>query len=674
MPLALGNFGTEDVTLTVNITIEKATPVISEKPDATAIDFGTELSKSRINGDVVVHTNTEISVDGTFSWSDDTIVPHVTEAAVTGYYVTLTPNDTLNYNTATAMVTLTVNKVAPTGIEKPVAINSPYNGLAEELIIRGNANGGTMKYRITNDPDADPPEDNNEFSSTIPSRANAGAYKVWYKVLGDDDHLDTEAAFVVANIYPAKLNIPDQEFIYNVEKTLTVTLDGIKVDGEDAPRTVVATLTANSKDKGTYVYSNAASPKTGEYTIELSNSNYEVVTTGKPVINPLPVVLQCLGSLTVHEDGERHTVTAEVTNIIGDDELTLAYADNSHTQICEYTAKITDLGNENYTLDGAQNVTQPWLIFKVSDYIELITDPKGSEDDPITYGDELTLRAKIRAADSSTDTVKFYVNREYVGEANVVYDPTKRGVGEATLKILNATSLIGKGAAQNFFSLGANTVRVEFYDDGEMDGMDAVTVFVNPKAITVEIVGTTDKTYDGNDIAAGLELKIREGDVEDYDDVTVSADSFTYNSANVLEASKITANNVTLYGAQSGNYIIEGLTDGMLSIKGTISKKAVKLEWRGVTGLVYNGAPTNVNVTATEFIPGFDCPVDVIGGSETDAGEYIAKVAELSNTNYMSADGETLEMPYTIARAACISPNSITPTTRPLTLPKHWTA
>lgn len=645
VPLAWGPFDIVDITLTVNIVIEKATPAVSVKPDATAVYYGTTLSGSTLSGGAAVHPETDISVKGMFSWSNTAIVPTVNEAAITGYYVTFTPNDTTNYNNASTMVTLTVNKVAPTIIKKPEPINSTYNGMAENLITEGKAEGGTMKYWLADDPNAVPPEDNSAFSSTVPARANAGTYKVWYKVIGDENHTDTAPKCIEASILPYSLKIGEQKVIYNGGNTFTVALDGVKVDGESTPRTVIATLTARSKNAGDYTYSAVAGE--GKYTAELSNSNYVVsANSEKLIIKPLPVVLKWTGALTFPYDGLTHTVEAEISNILEGDTYKLKYENNSAITDDYYTAKVIDTGNPNYTLDvseGAQNVTQPWLIFEPSENIDLFPNPRGSADDPITYGDKLTLTAVITAEDDSisSDTVKFYVNRELVGTAPVIYQ--SNGIdGTATLVIDNATS-------QKFFSLGANALRADYYTDNGNNiwivGIDAVTVFVEPKPITATFVGSTEKTYDGNNIATGLELITT--DVEDYDDVKITADNFTYNSSDAAKATKIIANNVTLSGAQSGNYTIANT----IETKGTISQRAVKLEWRGSTGLVYNGTAANVNATATEYLPGDECTVEVTNGNEVNAGSHTAEAVGLSNSNYKLPDDDTTVRPYNIAKA-----------------------
>ena len=648
VPLALTPFGTNDVELTVNIVIDKATPVITVKPTASEINYGTALSGSTLSGGTANHPTTSAEVSGTFAWDDNSIKPTVNESAIKGYYVTFTPNsgDEINYNPVTIMVTLAVNKVDPTNVIPPDTINSIYNGMAEYLIDEnqpGSADGGTVKYWLSpvDDPNAKPPENNSEYSSTIPSRANAGTYYIWYKVIGDENHNDfqDENCRVKAVISPCPLNIPEQHVTYNGGNTFTLELNGVSVTGEDSPRTVIATLTAADKNADDYTYSAAAEPAANQYTVKLSNSNYEVGgNAGKLVIDKLPVVLKWTGQLAFLHDDRTHTVTAEVANGIKGDTFKPEYANNSADAVGVYEAEVTNPGNTNYTLNGAQNVKQPWRIFENSGNITLTANRY-----TITYGDPLTLTATITAENVNTasDTVEFFVNCfQSVGVAPVVRNGSKY---TATLTIDNATS-------HENFSLGANAVRAEY--NGSENGIYAITVNVNPKPITATI-SNAEKTYDGNNVASGIEIKPVDVETWDKDDVFVTADICTYSDAKAADKKTVTAANVKLTGDQSGNYTIANT----IRTTGKITPKPIKLEWRGLTGLVYTGSPVNVNATATELLPDDKCTVTVTNNRQTNAGDYIAEATRLSNSNYTLPDDDTKVQKYTIEKADLYIPD-----------------
>lgn len=70
--------------------------------------------------------------------------------------------------------------------------NLTYTGHEQALIIAGSvADYGTMQYSLT---------ENGTYSQDIPTGTDAGAYTVWYRVIGDENHNDTAPASVVVRI------------------------------------------------------------------------------------------------------------------------------------------------------------------------------------------------------------------------------------------------------------------------------------------------------------------------------------------------------------------------------------------------------------------------------------------------------------------------------------------
>ena len=94
-------------TATCAVVTNKVDPTITAWPTAAAITYGAALSTSTLSGG----TSTQA---GTFAWTEPTTIPTVYN---NGYSVTFTPTDTVNYNTVTNMVSITVNFVAGTAPE-----------------------------------------------------------------------------------------------------------------------------------------------------------------------------------------------------------------------------------------------------------------------------------------------------------------------------------------------------------------------------------------------------------------------------------------------------------------------------------------------------------------------------------------------------------------------------
>lgn len=93
----------------VKVTVEKATPTITTKPKAAAIDLADSrtLRGSALTGGAAKNNNSSprLDVDGTFTWADGAIKPAV---GYQSYTVLFTPNDKDNYNTAECEVSLKV--------------------------------------------------------------------------------------------------------------------------------------------------------------------------------------------------------------------------------------------------------------------------------------------------------------------------------------------------------------------------------------------------------------------------------------------------------------------------------------------------------------------------------------------------------------------------------------
>ena len=107
------------------------------------------------------------------------------------------------------------------------------------------------------------------------------------------------------------------------------------------------------KNAGTY-YVKAVVPENGNY------AGAEVEASFK--IAPLPVNLTWSKTDLIYT-GSEQSVLATVANALEGDSFEIAYEGNTQTEAGDsYTATVTDLGNDNYTLTGATGVSQNWSI------------------------------------------------------------------------------------------------------------------------------------------------------------------------------------------------------------------------------------------------------------------------------------------------------------------------
>lgn len=97
--------------------------------------------------------------------------------------------DTSDDHSATCTVTVTAAKKPDSEVTKaPTANTLIYSGEAQAFVTEGTAAGCTMQYVLGRDAKTAPGDG---WSASIPTGINAGAYYVWYRVKGDENHTDT---------------------------------------------------------------------------------------------------------------------------------------------------------------------------------------------------------------------------------------------------------------------------------------------------------------------------------------------------------------------------------------------------------------------------------------------------------------------------------------------------
>ena len=98
------------------------------------------------------------------------------------------------------VVTVQKANISANLITPPIAQeNLTYTGQEQALITAGSVtNYGTMQYSLT---------ENGTYSQDIPTGTDAGAYTVWYRVIGDANHNDTAPASVAVSIGKKPLTI-----------------------------------------------------------------------------------------------------------------------------------------------------------------------------------------------------------------------------------------------------------------------------------------------------------------------------------------------------------------------------------------------------------------------------------------------------------------------------------
>lgn len=171
---------------------------------------------------------------------------------------------------------------------------------------------------------------------------------------------------------------------------------------------VAPQITTDSTGKMTVMYKTAGAeddtyttdaPKNiGDYVVRVvieADENYEEIVVEKEfTIEPIVAELEWSNNSLVYNE-KKQSVTATVKNAVAGDNFVIAYQDNEKTEVGNYTAKVTALGNENYTLTGATGVTYNWSInFDADNKAENIVIGAGSNpSESGWYNEKVVIKA-----------------------------------------------------------------------------------------------------------------------------------------------------------------------------------------------------------------------------------------------------------------------------------------
>ena len=265
----------QDMLLTVKVIAKnKIVPVLDGEITATPITFGQILRVSTITGTMKDDGKT---VEGTFEWTNPSTKPD--KAGDYQAEWIFTPAEGYEeYATATGTVTIKVNKATPTFNAPTAQENLTYTGQEQALITAGSVtSGGTMQYSLT---------ENGTYSPDIPTGTDAGAYNVWYRVIGDANHKDTAPASVAVRIGQKPLTITGVTVASKLYDGTTnaditsVTFDNVTLKRDtdynvtasfdyasvDSGKNVTATVTLMGQAAKNYALEQSSFPTTGSIT------------------------------------------------------------------------------------------------------------------------------------------------------------------------------------------------------------------------------------------------------------------------------------------------------------------------------------------------------------------------------------------------------------------------
>ena len=180
------------------------------------------------------------------------------------------------------------------------------------------------------------------------------------------------------------------------------------------------------KNAGTY-YVKAQIPESANYNAGTATGTFE--------IKPLPAQLDWSSSDLTY-NGKDQTVTAKVTNALPGDTFTLTYETNetytnSGKNARKYTAKVTALGNTNYSFSQEESI-HPWVINpkEVTVKSDGLRKHIGEKDPKLTYTTDgivegETLSGITLQRESGEDARKYTITATETAGANPNYTVTR---------------------------------------------------------------------------------------------------------------------------------------------------------------------------------------------------------------------------------------------------------
>ncbi|MEE8836578.1 MAG: hypothetical protein SOH80_06325 [Eubacteriales bacterium] len=315
---AVGNGKTEITGLTAGTyKVRYAGTADKNASDVTSVEVGTKTDQTAPTGLTATKASSSTATDGKISGVTATMEYQIdgatTWTAVGENQTEITGLTAGTYKVryagtadknASPVSTVEVGvKVAPT-VTAPTANPLTYNGQAQELVIAGSTEDGTLYYAVTAENMA--PTDDSLYTTSIPSKTDAGTYYVWYKVVGDANH---------NNVGPEKVSVS----IGKADATITAKDQTIKegesVAGGTGNVDVSGLVTGHSLD------AISLAGGTGETAGKVIASDARIKDGNNQDVTSNYTVSYTPGTLTVRAALSR-TVTFKVVNGSWNDETT----------------------------------------------------------------------------------------------------------------------------------------------------------------------------------------------------------------------------------------------------------------------------------------------------------------------------------------------------------------
>ena len=619
----------QDMLLTVEVIAKnKIVPVLDGEITATPITYGDTLSKSEISGKMK-DPNTGDAVDGTFTWTDGTIKPDAGDYEAEWTFTPAAGYE--EYATATGTVTIKVNKATPTFTAPTAQENLTYTGQEQALITADSVtSGGTMQYSLT---------ENGTYSQDIPAGTDAGAYTVWYRVIGDANHNDTAPASVLVSIGQKPLTITGVTAASKpYDGTTDAGITSVTFDGVNLNRGTDYTVTANFDDASVGSAKNITATVT---LMEQAAKNYALeqssfFATGSITKAAAPTNIQS-GSLTI-TNGLHKTYSFDLSTLLP-----------KLTAPCDY-------GTITYDKKVDTNLGVGSFITLVNGKTgELTLEANRSGTDEGQFG-TITVTISTSNYEDITLTVNVSAKNKLspVLAGTLTLTPIKITYGEPLSKIkITGTMKAGDTVVEGTFSwqlpgdtiLDASTlghsVEWTFTPDSEEYATvtDTATVEVAPKSIEGAVITLESADLEYN--AAEQSPKITGVALEKW------TENITYRIVSGNTATNVN-DSLTLTIEGTGNYT------GKAAVKWKITPREVTPTIE-VASCTYTGDALEPTVTVKDDIGNIidQKEYEIFYSNNTNAGIATVTIKDVEGGNYvLSGASKTFEITKAAAPAA----------------------
>lgn len=548
----VGDENVNDIEATfIEVTISKATPTVTAPKGFDSLTWtGSEL--------VLIEAGS--TTGGTIQYSLDNVnysidLPKATAEGQYTIYYKVIGND--NYNDVDAKTitsTIVKDKEVPV-VTIEAQSNLIYDGTAHVLLSKASTKGGTLNFKL----------ENGTYSETIPEATDAGTYKVYYKVVGDDDYTDVAEQFIEVTIAKA---------------TPTIT----------SLPTAIPNL----------VYTGLSQKLINEGTVIGGSFKYRIDSSGNPIAN-IPEATNAK-TYQVHfmvvGDSNHNDINFTDEHII---EVTIEKADSSITTLptgienLVYNGNAQELvkageakgGSLQYSLDNNNYSTTIPTGTNAGDYTvyyKLVGDANHKD---IAYA---TINVTIcKATSTLTASPAKIDNLVYTGEKQNLITAGKVSIGELLYSLDDKVYSTTIPAAINN---GTYTVYFKVLTTDNINGIDtqSFNVSISKKSITDAIVtlDSTDYAYTGTTIKPSVVSVVSNNRT-----LVVNIDFEIVYDENAIDYNN--SYNVTINGIN--NY--EGSIDvpfNIILIKKDISASSITLSTSSFT---YNGQSQKPTITVT---------------------------------------------------------------------------